>query len=294
MLLRAKINDHPKLKKYFKILTIKDIIPDQYRQSGLSEYYHPELGWQRLETAWANDEFVLDPTKINLHIGNTGVDGDTFKNKYLMDQFHIQINKTSRNSVLFMTNIGTTRSSVSYLISALLKIAEQIDLQFDSLNPEENRILQDKIYSLTEQAPPLPDFSHFHDSFRAVAGIPGGRIREAYFLAYNEQKCEYVRLNKCRKMMDSGRQLVSAAFVIPYPPGFPVLVPGQVMTLEILDFLIALDVKEIHGYRPELGLRIFTESALNRHQSGTALMGAAAAMGGMRTEKKSKTTIQKS
>ena len=95
-------------------------------------------------------------------------------------------------------------------------------------------------------------------------------------------------------MMDSGRQLVSAAFVIPYPPGFPVLVPGQVMTLEILDFLIALDVKEIHGYRPELGLRIFTESALNRHQSGTALMGAAAAMGGMRTEKKSKTTIQKS
>ncbi len=293
MLLRAKINDHPKLKKYFKILTIKDIIPDEYRQSGLSEYYHPEHGWQRLEKAWAHDEFVLDPTKINLHIGNTGVDGDTFKNKYLMDQFHIQINKTSRNSVLFMTNIGTTRSSVSYLISALLKIADQIDTQFDALNPEENRILQDKIYSLTEQAPPLPDFSHFHDSFRAVAGIPGGRMREAYFLAYQENKCEFAKLGVCRKLMESGRMLVSAAFVIPYPPGFPVLVPGQVMTKEILDFLIALDVKEIHGYRPELGLRIFTESALNRHQSGTALMGAAASMGGMRGGKKGKSSLPK-
>ncbi len=281
MLIRAKINDHPKLRKYFKIMTVKDIIPDNYRQSGLQEYYNPDKGWQRLEEAWANDEFVLDPTKINVHIGNTGVDGDTFKNKYLMDQFHIQINKTSRNSVLFMTNIGTTRSSVSYLISSLLKIAEQIEVQFDALNPEENRILQDKIYSLTEQAPPLPDFSYFHDSFRAVAGIPGGRMREAYFLAYQETKCEYVKLSACKGLLSQGRQLVSAAFIIPYPPGFPVLVPGQVMTEEILDFLKALDVKEIHGYRPELGFRVFTEAALNRQQSGTALMGAAAAMSGM-------------
>jgi arginine/lysine/ornithine decarboxylase len=293
MLLRAKINDHPKLKKYFKVLTIADLIPEKHRQSGLSNYYHPEYGWQRLGEAWANDEFVLDPTKINLHIGNTGVDGDTFKNQYLMDLFHIQINKTSRNSVLFMTNIGTTRSSVSYLISALLKISEQIDLKFDSLNPEENRIMQDKVYSLTEQAPPLPDFSHFHDSFRAVAGIPGGRIREAYFLAYQESKCEYAKVSSCRKLMQEGRQPVSAAFVIPYPPGFPVLVPGQVMTKEILDFLQALDVKEIHGYRPELGFRIFTESALNRQQSGTALMGAKSVMGGMGSSKKTKPVSSK-
>jgi len=293
MLLRAKINDHPTLRKYFKVLTIADLIPDKHRQSGLSEYYHPDLGWQRLEEAWADDEFVLDPTKINLHIGNTGVDGDTFKNKYLMDQFHIQVNKTSRNSVLFMTNIGTTRSSVSYLISTLLKIAQQIEVQFDSLNMEENRILQDRLYSLTEQAPPLPDFSHFHDSFRAVAGIPGGRMREAFFLAYQESKCEYTQLSSCKKLMLEGRQLVSAAFVIPYPPGFPVLVPGQVMTKEILEFLQALDVKEIHGYRADLGLRVFTESALNRQRSGTALIGATGAMGALGKTRKTKTASTK-
>lgn len=56
--------------------------------------------------------------------------------------------------------------------------------------------------------------------------------------------------------------MVSASFVIPYPPGFPVLVPGQVVSEEILHFLQALDVKEIHGYRPELGLLVFTEAAL--------------------------------
>ncbi len=295
MILRAKINDHPKLKKYFKVLTIADLIPDRHRQSGLSEYYRPGFGWQRLEEAWDKDEFVLDPTKINLHIGRTGMDGDTFKNEYLMDQFNIQVNKTSRNSVLFMTNIGTTRSSVTYLISTLLKISEQIDARFDALNNEEHRIMQNKIYSLTEEAPSLPDFSYFHDSFRAVAGIPGGRMREAYFLAYKETKCEYVKLSECNKIMLEGRMLVSAAFVIPYPPGFPVLVPGQVMTKEILDFLQALDVKEIHGYRPDLGLRIFTDAALNRQQSGSGLRGATGMMGALGNgNRKSKVVITKS
>ncbi len=263
MLIRAKITDHPKLRKYFSVLTIKDLIPDEYRQSGQEEYYHKETGWKRLENAWEQDEFVLDPTKINLYIGKTGVDGDTFKNKFLMDQFSIQINKTSRNTVLLMTNIGTTRSSVSYLISVLLKIADQLDELAQALNKEEVKILKDKIHSLIHDTPPLPDFSYYHDFFRPVKGIPGGNIRKAYFLAYKDDSCEYIKLESCHDVMEKGRKIISASFVIPYPPGFPVLVPGQVMTEEILNFLLALDVKEIHGFRPELGLRVFTENALN-------------------------------
>ena len=55
---------------------------------------------------------------------------------------------------------------------------------------------------------------------------------------------------------------MSASFIIPYPPGFPILVPGQVISQEILAFMRALDVSEIHGYRPDLGLRVFTQEAL--------------------------------
>lgn len=263
MLIRAKINDHPRLRKYFSILTIKDLIPDTYRQSGQEEYYNSESGWKRLENAWEKDEFVLDPTKINLYIGKTGVDGDTFKNKFLMDQFSIQINKTSRNTVLLMTNIGTTRSSVSYLISALLKICDQLESHAESLNKEEKKILDDRIHSLTHDTPALPDFSYYHDYFRPVKGIPGGNIRKAYFLAYKENTCEYIKLEDCEATMNTDRKIISASFVIPYPPGFPVLVPGQVMTKEILDFLLALDVKEIHGFRPELGLRVFKNEILD-------------------------------
>jgi len=64
------------------------------------------------------------------------------------------------------------------------------------------------------------------------------------------------------KLIASGREAVSATFVIPYPPGFPILVPGQVISAEILAFIEALDTREIHGYRPELGFRVFADEAL--------------------------------
>lgn len=273
MVLRAKINDNPRLKRYFDVLTVRDFIPNEFRESGLHEYYDSKNGWSRMEEAWTRDEFVLDPTKITLFIGRTGVDGDTFKNKYLMDRFNIQINKTSRNSVLLMTNIGTTRGSVAYLTNALLQIADELDEERRSLNTRELEIADQRIHSLTREVPPLPDFSSFHASFQAVPGVPGGNLRQAYFLAYREENCEYVALDECLSMLNAGRELVASSFVIPYPPGFPVLVPGQLVSEAIIRFMLALDVSEIHGYRADLGLRVFRESVLNRQQTATA-MGA--------------------
>ncbi len=40
------------------------------------------------------------------------------------------------------------------------------------------------------------------------------------------------------------------------------LVPGEIVSDPILDFLTHLDVGEIHGYDPDLGLSLFTEAAL--------------------------------
>jgi len=273
MVLRAKIVDDKQLNKYFEVLTVRDFIPNSYRESGLLEYYSKESGWNLMEEAWMEDEFVLDPTKVTLCIRKTGVDGDTFKNKYLMDKFSIQINKTSRNTVLFMTNIGTTKGSVSYLIKALLKIADELDEEFKSFSENELEIRQKAINSLVKDVPPLPDFSYFHHSFQAVPGVPGGDIRSAYYLAYKEEYCEYILLENCLETMKNGRTLVASTFLIPYPPGFPVLVPGQVISEEIINFMVALDVTEVHGYRSDLGMRIFKETVLNRHQINSSMGG---------------------
>ncbi|MDF2371318.1 MAG: ornithine decarboxylase [Rhizobiaceae bacterium] len=265
MSMRRAISTHPLLVKYFKVLTAGDMIPESYRESGVTSYYDPDQGWTDIWECWARDEFVLDATRVTVAVGDTGWDGDTFKTQILMDKYGIQINKTSRNTVLFMTNIGTTRSSVAYLIEVLVEIAKELDELYDDASRMERLSFERRVKNLMVDFPPLPDFSRFHPAFRADDITPEGDIRTAFFLSYDENNCDYLDLNgSVIDAIESGREVVSASFIIPYPPGFPILVPGQVVSREILAFMRALDVSEIHGYRPDLGLRVFTEEALQK------------------------------
>lgn len=263
MSMRRAISTHPLLQKYFKVLTAGDMIPEGFRESGVESYYDPEQGWTDIWTCWEKDEFVLDATRVTLAVGGTGWDGDTFKTEVLMDKYGIQINKTSRNTVLFMTNIGTTRSSVAYLIEVLVEIAKELDDRLDDASKMERLAFERRVKNLMQDLPPLPDFSHFHRAFCRDPETGEGDIRTPFFLAYDENNCDYLELDGgIEAEMDKGREVVSASFIIPYPPGFPILVPGQVVSREILAFMRALDVSEIHGYRADLGLRVFTEEAL--------------------------------
>lgn len=262
MILRERIMNNPIINKYFELVKIKDLIPEPYRASGISRYYDAETGFENMDEAWQKDEFVLDPTKINLFLGKTGIDGETFKKEYLMNQFGIQVNKTTRNTVLFMTNIGTTKGSIAYLIGVLLNIAEELEQKELLLNPTELKLHQKNIDNFTNKLPPLPNFSYFHKAFKPSTKTQEGNIRAAFFLAYNEEFCEYLKICDCEEQINKGREVVATGFVTPYPPGFPILVPGQVITKQILDFMKALEVKEIHSYRPELGIRVFKNEVL--------------------------------
>ena len=268
MSMRRAISTHPLLQRYFKVLAAGDMIPEAHRESGVQSYYDPEQGWTDIWDCWEKDEFVLDATRVTLAVGGTGWDGDTFKTKILMDKYGIQINKTSRNTVLFMTNIGTTRSSVAYLIEVLVKIAHELDDLLDDASKMERLSFDRRVKNLMEDLPPLPDFSRFHDAFRNDNITIEGDIRTPFFMSYDENNCDYLELEGSLKdALEAGKEVVSASFIIPYPPGFPILVPGQVVSKEILAFMLALDVSEIHGYRADLGLRVFTPEALQRHAS---------------------------
>jgi arginine decarboxylase len=266
MAMRRSIATHPLLKKYFTVLAAGDMIPETHRESGVTSYFDAEQGWTDMWDCWEKDEFALDPTRVTLAVGGTGWDGDTFKTEILMDRYGIQINKTSRNTVLFMTNIGTTRSSVAYLIEVLVEIAKSLDDLLDDASRMERLAFDRRVKNLMEDLPPLPDFSRFHDAFRTDQTTLEGDIRAAFFLAYEGDNCDYLELDgSLKQALDSGQEVVSASFIIPYPPGFPILVPGQVISKEILAFMRALDVNEIHGYRADLGLRVFTPEALEKH-----------------------------
>ncbi len=179
-----------------------------------------------------------------------------------MERFGIQINKTSINSVLLIFTIGVTWSSVHYLLDALRRVAVDFQRSEQAASKADRALRQRRVEEITEDLPPLPDFSEFDGAFRPDAASAFGDMRSAFYAGYDDSDREHVLLGEAGRRIADGKTLVSTTFVVPYPPGFPVLVPGQVLSKAILYFLAQLDVKEIHGYNPDLGLSVFTEAAL--------------------------------
>src|SRR5215472_1444640 len=247
MRLREAIDTHPLLAKYMHTLITAELIPAEFRPSGIDRAL--ANGLASMAKVWETDEFVLDPSRVSLYIGPTGIDGATFKREQLMDKFGIQINKTSRNTVLFMTNIGTTRSSVAYLIEVLVKIVRDLEEGLAEMSPAQQAAHARAVLKQIEACAPLPDFSGFHPAFLDPAGgtgaggqpTPEGDVRRAFFLSYDDTRCEYLQTDEVDQRMETGQPVVSATFVTPYPPGFPVLVPGQLLSREILEFMRSLD-----------------------------------------------------
>lgn len=263
MQLRNAIDNHPLLSKYMSCLRTSDMIPEEFRDSHIGQPLR--AGLHSMEKVWEVDEFVLDPSRITLSIGRTGYNGDEFKRVHLMDRHGVQINKTSRNTVLFMTNIGTTRSSVAFLVEVLVKIASELEERTSEMGLGERGRFEQAVRRLTANTAPLPDFSGFHPVFRDCSGAvttPEGDVRRAFYLSYDDGNCEYLTGEQIEEKLDNGMDVVSATFVTPYPPGFPVLVPGQLFSRQILTFVRELDTPEIHGYRPDFGYRVYTDKAI--------------------------------
>lgn len=265
LVFRHRVRKDRLINKWFRILDESDLVPDDFRSEGVSSYRQVRQGalaeWNE---AWKSDQFVLDPTRVTLFIGKTGMNGYDFREKMLMERYGIQINKTSINSVLLIFTIGVTWSSVHYLLDVLRRIAIDFDREDRTRGKDDRALHQRKVEEITADLPALPDFSEFDHSFKPPGATTYGDMRAAFYAGYEESDREHVLLGAAGRRLAAGKTLVSTTFVVPYPPGFPVLVPGQVVSKEILYFLAELDVKEIHGYNPDLGLSVFTEDAVAR------------------------------
>lgn len=268
--LRMAINRHPLVSKYFRVLGADEMIPPEFRGSGFQDFLSPGTTWGSVVEAMREDEFYLDPTRLTLVCGTAGFDGTAFK-KLLADKYNIQVNKTSRNSVLLQSNINNTRSDVAHLVRVLVEIARQIEDDLHGNGDAARQSFDQRVKSLMEDVPDLPNFSCFHPAFRGDAGqkTNEGDMRSAFFGAYTESECEYLPLNspEVDRRLREGPDLVSANFVIPYPPGFPIMVPGQVLTAETIGFMRKLDVKEIHGFEAQKGLKLLRSAGLARASS---------------------------
>lgn len=291
--LRDRIRDSASLSPYFRVLENEDLVPFDVSRHGQSQRLLPEhaprvdaqsaihaqpqaptgakgrppldnekhsLGAETMSAYaqwhadWGNAEFVVDPTRVTLDIRNTGMSGSNFR-ELLINRYDIQVNKISQYTVLFIVNIGATAESVAYLLQVLGEIAARLELEKKSglIKPDTSMTI-------------LPQRRAFHPMFRPfeLTACEVVDLRRAYFMAYQEQAVAYVQLSAALLTeIADGRVLVSASFVTPYPPGFPMLVPGQLITYDFLCYLQQLKTKEIHGYYPHKGLKVFDMDCLN-------------------------------
>ena len=151
---------------------------------------------------------------------------------------------------------------MAFLVEVLVKIAAELDEAVSEMGLGERGRFEQKVRRLTASSAALPNFSGFHPVFRDGTDTPEGDVRRAFYLSYTDTNCEYLSTDEVFEKMDRGVDVVSATFVTPYPPGFPVLVPGQLFSREILAFIRDLDTPEVHGYCPDAGYRVYTAKAI--------------------------------
>src|SRR6185369_14598043 len=216
--IRREVNSHPLISKYFRVLSADEMIPAGFRKSGFIDYLTPGNDWGKSARALREDEFALDVTRLTLVCGSAGFDGTAFKGLLAAD-YDIQLNKTSRNSVLLQTNINNTRSDIAQLIKVLVEISQGIEKKLTEGGSAAQQAFAARVKSLMTDVPNLPNFSSFFNRFREdpASKTSEGDMRSAFFGAYREQQCEHLKLFSADidKRLKQGPELVSANFVIP-------------------------------------------------------------------------------
>lgn len=174
------------------------------------------------------DGLLLDPSKVTIDISRTGMSADAVQLE-LFEKYNIQVEKTTFNTITLLLTIGTTLGKAMRLENALKRMAIGRGKDADQT-------------PLTAP-PPLP-----------AAGTIKRLPRDVFF----EKGLLTQLLDTNASVNEALIGAISADQITPYPPGIPVLVPGQEISREVLDYLRSILLSqrhiEVHGltYKQEL------------------------------------------
>jgi arginine/lysine/ornithine decarboxylase len=145
----------------------------------------------------------LDRTKINLDMSLLGFSGSDLEQA--LNQWDIYPELYTGNLLMCMTGIGNTREHMERLLGALMGISEaKRDKNGAESSESEGKMRQHNVSQHT--LPPQAEF----------VGIPNSKI--------------YVPLAEAMGQTCAGS-------VIPYPPGIPLICPGEAFTAEIIQYI---------------------------------------------------------
>ena len=219
---------------------------------------------------------MLDPTKVTLttpgidaagHLAETGIPAPVVAS--YLDNHRVEVEKTGDYSLLLLFSIGTTRGKWGTLLEGLLGFKRAYDSgqSITEAIPDLAAAYPDRYGATTLRE--LCDEMHAEVRARGTIQLLDRAFGELPAPAMNPGAA-YRRLVRARiervpvsKMADR----VSAVMVVPYPPGIPILMPGEragAIDGPVLSYLLALEdfdakfpgfVHDIHGVqRDEHGI----------------------------------------
>jgi len=149
--------------------------------------------------------YDLDVTKLSINVTRTGLSGYEIED-ILAKEYNIQVDCADMFNIIAILGIGTSNKDTTSLVKAL----EEIDIKYHG--EEKNWILD--LPSLTTEMVMLPRDVFLSTKMKRVP------LKKAY-----------------------GH--ISAQTLTPYPPGIPVLIPGERITKEICEYLLKLSSEDI-------------------------------------------------
>lgn len=163
----------------------------------------PELYCFGQEIARQPGVDALDPTKVTITVKELGITGYQAET-YLRDQMGIQVEMSDLYNILVIVSFGNTTEDISALLEGLRSL--RLAVQTGQI-PMRLLEAQKSIPNL----PPIPE------------------------MALAPRKA--VQGNWARVPLNESLGHVSAEVVTCYPPGIPILFPGEVITQETVDYL---------------------------------------------------------
>ena len=263
MQLRDAIDNHPLLSKYMRCLSTADLIPDEFRPSGIDQPLRS--GLRNMMAAWEADEFVLDPSRITLSIGAhrlrrrhvqaRSVDGPARR----ADQQDVAQHRAVHDEHRHHPQLGGVPDRGAGQDRPGARRAHLGDEPGRAQPVRAAGAPPDRRVGAAARLQRLPRASATSAGAEAHAG---GRRAPGVLPVLRRRQLRVPDRDEIDEKLDAGIDVVSATFVTPYPPGFPVLVPGQMFSREILSFIRDLDTPEVHGYQPDFGYRVYTDKAI--------------------------------
>lgn len=194
-----------------------------YLRNKLSTLKNVELANEKV----VNDNYIfdLDRSKLIISVKNIDMTGKELYLK-LLNTYHLQMEMVAGDYVLGMTSIMDKVEGYNRLIQALFEIDKEIEEKMSRKANKEvrNRINENinrKVNSEAHETINIKDFG--------VKSNLQGKAKICYTIAeaasYDSKSIE----------LEMAENKVSAEYIYLYPPGVPLIVPGEVISKELIN-----------------------------------------------------------